>query len=218
MKILVIDNYDSFTYNLVQYVKLCTKHPVDVYRNDEISLDEVGKYDKIILSPGPGIPHKAGIIKEVIRKYGPTKSILGICLGMQAIGEVYGCTLSNLEEVYHGLATEIIQTKNDATVFKSIPVTFIAGRYHSWGIHKSDLSKMIQPLAFDSIGIVMAIKHRTYDVTGLQFHPESILTEHGLQMISNFIHASHKEVMELHLPTPNSLFFNMDHISSNLFY
>ncbi|MBI9035019.1 MAG: aminodeoxychorismate/anthranilate synthase component II [Bacteroidales bacterium] len=217
MKILVIDNYDSFTYNLVQYIKLCTNHPVDVFRNDKISLEDVGKYDKIIISPGPGLPKDSGIIIDVIRKYGSTKSILGVCLGMQAIGEVYGCKLSLLDETYHGVSSDVFQFPNHSEIFQNIPTQFKAGRYHSLGILKTDLHETIQALAFDSNEIVMAIKHRQYDVFGLQFHPESIMTEQGLQIISNFINSSFKEKFTIHLPAANSSVFNMDRISSNLF-
>lgn len=188
MRILVLDNYDSFTYNLVHYIKELTNEPVDVYRNDEISLEEVGKYDKILLSPGPGVPDEAGIMKELIAKYGETKSIFGVCLGVQAIAEVYGGSIYNLNKVYHGISTPVeINDTNDIT-FKGLPKKFEAGRYHSWVV-SNKMPECLSISARDLDGQVMAIRHKTLDVRGVQFHPESVLTEHGHEMIKNWLEA-----------------------------
>src|SRR3972149_3377006 len=178
MKILVIDNYDSFTYNLVHYVEQLTNDPVDVYRNDQISVEEVNSYDKILLSPGPGIPDEAGISKEVIKKYAPTKSILGVCLGHQAIAEVFGGQIYNLDKVYHGVATTVILTNKVDYIFKDIPKVFNAGRYHSWMVSREKFPDDMYISSIDENGEVMSISHKKYDVKGVQFHPESVLTEH----------------------------------------
>jgi anthranilate synthase component 2 len=190
MKILVIDNYDSFTYNLVQYIERIAGTEVTVARNDKITLDEVAAFDKIVISPGPGIPDEAGISKALIRRYGPEKSILGVCLGHQAIAEVYGGTIRNLDTVYHGVSSEMEQTVPDETLFQGIPATFEAGRYHSWIVEKDTLPGSLEVTATNSNGEVMALRHREHDVRGVQFHPESVLTEFGGMMIKNWIEAS----------------------------
>ena len=186
MKILVFDNYDSFTYNLVQYLEKVSPVKVDVFRNDKISLEEIGKYDKILLSPGPGVPSEAGLLLDVIKKYAPTKSILGVCLGQQAIGEVFGGKLVNLDSVYHGVATEMEVVKEDV-LFKGLPKKFKAGRYHSWVVDEKSFPNELEITCKDENGYVMGLRHKKFDVRGVQFHPESILTEHGLEMIRNWI-------------------------------
>lgn len=188
MKILVLDNYDSFTYNLVHLVKGLGYNDVDVVRNDKISLDEVGKYDKIILSPGPGIPSEAGVMLELIRRYAPTKSILGICLGEQAIGEAFGAELQNLANVYHGVDSRVIVTEDDV-LFSGMEDGFEAGRYHSWVVSREGFPAELKVTAVDSEGRIMALAHREYDVRGVQFHPESVLTPQGEKMISNWLKA-----------------------------
>lgn len=186
MKILVFDNYDSFTYNLVQYLERVSAAQIDVFRNDKIPLKEIVKYDKILLSPGPGIPSEAGILLEVIREYAPTKSILGVCLGQQAIGEVFGGKLINLDSVYHGVATEMEVVK-DERLFKGIPKKFKAGRYHSWVVDANNFPAELEVTVKDENGYIMGLRHKKYDVRGVQFHPESVLTEHGLEMIRNWV-------------------------------
>ena len=186
MKILVFDNYDSFTYNLVQYVEKVIQARVDVFRNDKISLAEINKYDKILLSPGPGLPSEAGILMNVIKEYSPKKSILGVCLGQQAIGEVFGGELVNLDSVYHGVATEMQVIKEDV-LFKGLPKKFKAGRYHSWVVDEKKFPSELEITVTDENGYVMGLRHKKFDVRGVQFHPESILTEHGLEMIKNWI-------------------------------
>lgn len=186
-KVLVLDNYDSFTYNLVHYIR---EHPdcsVEVYRNDKISLEQVAGYDRIVLSPGPGLPDEAGILKDIVRRYASTKKILGVCLGMQAIGEVFGGRLVNLQQVYHGVATPIYRSEKDDPVFEGIPDEFTAGRYHSWVIDEVDFPAALTITSRDEQGHIMSIRHREYPVFGLQFHPESILTPHGKEMIFNFL-------------------------------
>ncbi len=187
MKILVLDNYDSFTYNLVHYLEEILNESVDVYRNDEISLAEVNRYDKIVLSPGPGVPDEAGIMKDLIKMYGPTKPILGVCLGCQAIGEVFGGSISNMNKVYHGVATPINIINDKEYLFNGLPKTFKAGRYHSWVVNKHDLPKELAVTCEDIDGLIMGVMHTEYDVRGVQFHPESILTEHGKEMIKNWV-------------------------------
>ena len=186
MKILIFDNYDSFTYNLLHLVKELGYNDVDVIRNDQLNLDEVEKYDKIILSPGPGIPSEAGLLLPLIKRYGKSKSILGVCLGHQAIAESYGATLINLDEVYHGIATDIHVIEKDV-LFESVPKIFPAGRYHSWTVSNVQLPDCIRVTALDSEGQIMALKHETYDVHGVQFHPESILTLSGKAIVNNFL-------------------------------
>jgi anthranilate synthase component 2 len=186
-KILVIDNYDSFTYNLVSYIEKLTGITPSVYRNDEITLEDVDGYEKILLSPGPGIPTDAGICIDLIRQYGPVKSILGICLGHQAIGEAFGGQILNLSEVFHGVGTPIIITDKFEPLFLNIPSSIVGGRYHSWVVSNRNLPECLQITCEDKTGIIMGISHKTYDVKGLQFHPESVLTEHGIDIIANWI-------------------------------
>jgi len=186
-KILVLDNYDSFTYNLIHYVKEITSDPVDVFRNDKISLADVARYDKILLSPGPGIPSEAGIMPELVRTYGSTKSIMGVCLGQQCIAEVYGGSIYNLDSVYHGIESKIIVTSATEPLFRGMPTTFMAGRYHSWNVVKETLPSCLTITAVDEQGLVMAISHRTHDVRGVQFHPESVLTPEGKQILRNWL-------------------------------
>ncbi len=185
-KILIFDNYDSFTYNLLHLVKKLGYTQVDVVRNDQIALEEIEKYDKILLSPGPGIPSESGILLEVIGRYAATKSILGVCLGHQAIGESFGATLLNLTEVFHGIATPIQVTANDP-LFEGITPHFEAGRYHSWVIEQGTLPPCLECIACDDSGEIMAIRHREYDVRGIQFHPESVLTPEGEKIVENWL-------------------------------
>ena len=187
MKILVLDNYDSFTYNLVHLLQKLGVDDLDVYRNDKISLDEVDRYDKIVLSPGPGIPDEAGIMKGLIKQYASSKCILGVCLGHQAIAEVYGGLLLNLDVVHHGVATKIIIKKKDDPLYKDIPDKFKVGRYHSWIVDNESLPEELEITALDESGQIMSINHKKYDVKGVQFHPESILSEYGEQLLSNWL-------------------------------
>ena len=184
-KILVIDNYDSFTYNLVHYLEDLDCE-VTVYRNDEFDMDEIAIFDKILLSPGPGIPDEAGLLKEVIQKYAPTKSIFGVCLGQQAIGEVFGGTLSNLDKVYHGVATMVRTVVDDELLFEGLGDEFEVGRYHSWVVD-ANLPDVLEATSFDENGQVMSLRHRTYDVRGVQFHPESVLTPNGKKILENWV-------------------------------
>ena len=186
MKILVFDNYDSFTYNLVQYLERVSNAKVEVYRNDKITLEEINAYDKILLSPGPGIPREAGILMSVIKEFSSKKSILGVCLGQQAIGEVFGGKLVNLDSVYHGVATEMEIIKDDL-LFKGLPKKFNAGRYHSWVVDEKNFPNELEITVKDENGYVMGLHHKKFDVRGVQFHPEIVLTEHGLQMIENWV-------------------------------
>lgn len=184
-KILVIDNYDSFTYNLVHYLEDLNCE-VTVYRNDEFELDEIAHFDKILLSPGPGIPDEAGLLKPVIAKYGATKSIFGVCLGQQAIGEVYGGTLSNLDKVYHGVATMVKTVVDDELLFQGLEKEFEVGRYHSWVVDAT-LPDVLEATSFDENGQVMSLRHKTFDVRGVQFHPESVLTPNGKKILKNWV-------------------------------
>ena len=184
-KILVIDNYDSFTYNLVHYLE-DLECEVTVYRNDEFDIDEIAHFDKILLSPGPGIPDEAGLLKAVISKYAPTKSILGVCLGQQAIGEVFGGTLSNLDKVYHGVATRVKTVVNDELLFEGLGNEFEVGRYHSWVVD-ANLPDILEATSFDENGQVMSLRHRKFDVRGVQFHPESVLTPNGKKILENWL-------------------------------
>lgn len=186
-KILVIDNYDSFTYNLVHYLEDLNCE-VTVYRNDEFELDEIAHFDKILLSPGPGIPDEAGLLKPVIAKYGATKSIFGVCLGQQAIGEVYGGTLSNLDKVYHGVATKVKTVVDDELLFQGLDNEFEVGRYHSWVVDAT-LPEVLEATSFDENGQVMSLRHKTFDVRGVQFHPESVLTPNGKKMLENWVNS-----------------------------
>ncbi|MBL4653460.1 MAG: aminodeoxychorismate/anthranilate synthase component II [Flavobacteriales bacterium] len=185
MKTFVIDNYDSFTYNLVQLLDQVNANPT-VVRNDRFKIEDLESFDKILISPGPGVPDDAGLTKAVIEKYGATKSILGICLGHQAIAEVFGGKISVMDKVYHGVATEIEVVDSSDYLFKNMPNKFDVGRYHSWLVD-NDLPTELSVTAQDKNGQIMAIKHNAFDVRGVQFHPESILTEHGLQLIKNWI-------------------------------
>lgn len=188
-KILVIDNYDSFTYNLVHYLEGLDCEVV-VKRNDQLTLDEVEAFEKIVLSPGPGIPDEAGLLKEVIATYAPTKRIFGVCLGQQAIGEVFGGTLVNLEQVYHGVATTI-QIVGDDDLFRGIPKEIEVGRYHSWVVHP-DLPENLEATSFDENGQIMSLRHKEFDVCAVQFHPESVLTPHGKQILENWLNSNSK--------------------------
>jgi anthranilate synthase component 2 len=186
-KILIIDNYDSFTYNLVHYIDRLTGKRPDVFRNDEISLSEVDSYDKIVLSPGPGIPEEAGICVELIRRYAKKKSIFGVCLGHQAIGEAFGARLLNLERVFHGVETPVIITDPSDYIFNRIPLTFNAGRYHSWVVEKASLPACLMITCVDDNGLIMGVRHNEFDIHGVQFHPESVMTETGIDIIRNWI-------------------------------
>ena len=186
MKILVLDNYDSFTYNLVYIVRqLGYGDVMDVFRNDKISLEDVAKYDKIVLSPGPGVPSEAGIMLDLLRRYAETKSILGVCLGHQAIGEAFGGDLVNLSEVLHGVASKVTVQRD--LLFEQIPDTFSIGRYHSWVIDETTLSPDLEVIARTPDQQIMAVRHKKFDVRGVQFHPESILTENGVQIMRNWL-------------------------------
>ncbi len=187
MKILILDNYDSFTYNLVHMVEKITGNFPAVFRNDEISIEAVGNYDVIMLSPGPGIPDEAGILKDVIRTYAGKKPIFGVCLGLQAITEVFGGKIINMNDVYHGVATEMKVIDKNAIIFKDIPETFLAARYHSWGATDEGFPNELKVTARDEDGLIQAIEHQTYNISAVQFHPESILTEVGEQLVTNFI-------------------------------
>ncbi|MDB4199367.1 aminodeoxychorismate/anthranilate synthase component II [Polaribacter sp.] len=192
MKILILDNYDSFTYNLVHMVEKITGNFPAVFRNDEISIEAVGNYDVIMLSPGPGIPDEAGILKDVIKRYAGIKPIFGVCLGLQAITEVFGGTIINLEDVFHGVATEMRITDKDAVIFKDVPETFLAARYHSWAATDAGFPEEIQVTARDEDGLIQAIQHKIFPISAVQFHPESILTDVGEQLLRNFINSVKK--------------------------
>lgn len=183
--ILVIDNYDSFVYNLVHYLEAldCEVH---VKRNDQINLEEIESFEKILLSPGPGIPDEAGLLKPIIKKYAATKSILGVCLGQQAIAEVFGGSLINLKTVMHGVSTTVTQVVSNETLFKNIPVNFVVGRYHSWGVHPM-LPDCLEATSVDTAGEIMSLRHKQFNVRAVQFHPESILTPEGKIMIENWV-------------------------------
>jgi anthranilate synthase component 2 len=191
MKILIFDNYDSFTYNLVHVVEKILHDKVDVFRNDKIALDKIGDYDKIILSPGPGVPAESGLLLPLIKEYASSKSILGVCLGLQAIGEAFGGELVNLKNVYHGVATKInineerIKKEND--VFKSLPNELEVGRYHSWIVSREHFPGDLEITAEDENGYIMALQHKTFDVQGVQFHPESVLTPMGEKIMRNWL-------------------------------
>ncbi|WP_299102853.1 aminodeoxychorismate/anthranilate synthase component II [uncultured Winogradskyella sp.] len=184
-KVLVIDNYDSFTYNLVHYLEDLNCEVI-VKRNDKLTLDEVDAFDKIVLSPGPGIPDEAGLLKQIIATYAPTKSILGVCLGQQAIGEVFGGSLENLEDVYHGVSTTISLSVDDEPLFKGLGKTFEVGRYHSWVVN-ANLPESLEATSFDENGQIMSLRHKVYDVKGVQYHPESVLTPDGKKILENWV-------------------------------
>lgn len=193
MKILVFDNYDSFTYNLVHLIEKITGTEVAVFRNDEMNLDDVNNYDKIILSPGPGIPEEAGLMLPLIHRYAASKSILGVCLGHQAIGQAFGAQLINLAQVYHGVATPITifpkekNRDNTTTLYETLPGRIDVGRYHSWVVSKENLPDTLLITAEDDSGLIMGLRHTQYDVEGVQFHPESILTPDGETIMRNFL-------------------------------
>lgn len=189
MKILVFDNYDSFTYNLVHLVAKITNGSVDVFRNDELPLEQIANYDKIILSPGPGIPSEAGMLLELIKVYAATKSILGVCLGHQAIGESFKGELVNLSTVFHGVATPIwIEETVKSHLFRGVKKEIIVGRYHSWVINDKNFPSDLEITARDANGYIMGLQHKKYDLQGVQFHPESVLTPDGEQIMSNWLH------------------------------
>lgn len=185
--ILIFDNYDSFTYNLVHAIEHITKSSVTVCRNDEWSLDKFDVFDSIILSPGPGIPQEAGLLLPLIKQYASTKKILGVCLGHQAIAEAFGGSLTNLSYVYHGIATSIQQTKISTPLFKSLPQRFDVGRYHSWVVNEKGLPNELQVTAVDEQGFIMAMQHKSYNIQAVQFHPESVLTPLGNDILRNWV-------------------------------
>ncbi len=185
MKIVIIDNYDSFTYNLSHLLKELGAE-VEVVRNDKFELKDLEQYDKIVLSPGPGIPSEAGLLLDVIRIYAGRKPILGVCLGHQAIGEVFGASLENLKEVYHGVQTEGTQLGNDY-IFDGLPERVMMGRYHSWVVAKDSVPESLEVTAMSDDGEIMAMRHRQYDIHGIQFHPESVLTPEGKTIVGNFL-------------------------------
>lgn len=185
MRILILDNYDSFTYNLVHQVYE-VGYSCDVFRNDKVEASVAEDYDKIILSPGPGVPDEAGVLKEMIDRYGATKSILGVCLGHQAIGEVFGGELQLLERVYHGVATDVKIVGTDY-VFDGVDPLVTVGRYHSWIVNRASLPDCLEVTVEDTDGEIMAFKHSKFDVHGVQFHPESVLTPIGAQLMKNFL-------------------------------
>ena len=190
MNILILDNYDSFTYNLVHMVEKITGNFPSVFRNNEISIEEVNYYDMIMLSPGPGIPDEAGILKEVIKRYAGIKPIFGVCLGLQAITEVFGGKIINLEDVFHGVATEMTVTDPSATIFKEVSKNFLAARYHSWAATDEGFPQELKVTARDEEGLIQAIEHSIFPISAVQFHPESILTDIGEQLVTNFINAN----------------------------
>lgn len=185
-KVLIIDNYDSFTYNLVHAIEEITGEVVTVKKNDKITIEEIEAYDYLILSPGPGLPDEAGLLKEIIRNYGPAKKILGVCLGLQAIGEVYGCQLKSLNQVYHGIQSEVVQTQKSA-LFVGLPERLAVGRYHSWVIDEETLVDDLVVTSRDTEGQIMSIEHTRDSVYGVQYHPESIMTPQGLAILTNFL-------------------------------
>lgn len=188
MRVLVFDNYDSFTYNLVHMVEHILQSPVDVYRNDAIALDEVAAYDKIILSPGPGIPEEAGLLLPLIERYAATKSILGVCLGHQAIGQAFGGKLTNLSTVFHGVATSAKLINRQAKdLYEGLDDTIEIGRYHSWVVDQQDFPESLEITAVDDQNYIMGLRHKQYDVQGVQFHPESVLTPQGATIIQNWL-------------------------------
>ncbi len=186
-KVLVIDNYDSFTYNLVHYLE-DLNCDVTVVRNDKLTLDDVEPFDKIVLSPGPGIPDEAGLLKPIIKRFAPTKSILGVCLGQQAIGEVFGGSLINLDAVYHGVATKVNITVDDESLFNGMNKEIEVGRYHSWVV-SPNLPESLEATSVDANGQIMSLRHKIYDVKGVQYHPESVLTPNGKQILKNWINS-----------------------------
>lgn len=189
MQILLLDNYDSFTYNVAHLIRELG-YAVSVIRNDKITLDDVERYDKIVLSPGPGIPEEAGIMPALIKRFAPEKPIFGVCLGHQAIGESFGGRLQNLSHVFHGLATKAHITQPSDILFQGLPVEITVGRYHSWVVAEEHFPEELEITAMDEEGQIMALRHRTYNLRGVQFHPESVLTEYGAQMMKNWLELS----------------------------
>lgn len=187
MKILILDNYDSFTYNLVHLVEEIGIGEVSVFRNDKISLADVANYDKIILSPGPGLPEEAGIMPQLIKEYAGKKPIFGVCLGHQAIGEAFGAKLFNLSRVLHGVSSPINITDTNELIFQNVPQGVKIGHYHSWAVANEDLPDTLRVTAVSGDGTIMAMRHKEFDVCGVQFHPESVLTEHGRTMLENWL-------------------------------
>jgi glutamine amidotransferase of anthranilate synthase or aminodeoxychorismate synthase len=186
MKIVIIDNYDSFTYNLVHYLEELSGE-VTVLRNDEFEIEELQTFDKILLSPGPGIPEEAGLLKQVISHYAETKSILGICLGQQAIGEVYGGSLINLDKVFHGISSKVKTSVKDEMLFNLIPEEFEVGRYHSWVVSAENFPDELEITSTDENGQIMSLRHLKFDIKGVQFHPESVLTPQGKTILKNWL-------------------------------
>lgn len=186
MKVLVFDNYDSFTYNLVHALKKLGVTDLEVHRNDQIALDDIERFDKIVLSPGPGVPSESGILLELIHRYAPTKSILGVCLGQQAIAEAFGGSLLNLPEVFHGVSS-MVHIVHPDPLFEGLPAEIEVGRYHSWVVDPTTLPAELTVTAVDENGMIMALAHKQYDVRGVQFHPESVLTPRGEEMLKNWI-------------------------------
>ncbi len=186
MNVLVLDNYDSFTFNLVQYIEEMLERKVTVFRNDEISLEEVNAYDIIVLSPGPGLPSESGIMPALLQKYASSKAILGVCLGHQAIGEAFGAELENLDQVYHGLETEMKILAPADPLYQDVPQHFMAGRYHSWVVRKDSIPTCLETTVEDEWGRVMGFRHRDFRVWGVQYHPESIMTVEGKRILRNF--------------------------------
>lgn len=186
-KILVFDNYDSFTYNLVHLVEKILHQKVEVYRNDQIPLEKVKEYDKIILSPGPGIPEEAGLLLPLIKEYAASKSMLGVCLGHQAIGEAFGGKLINLSTVYHGVATNCKLDTGKSKLFEGLTPEIEVGRYHSWIVAEENFPNVLEVTARDDNNYIMALQHKSYDVQGVQFHPESVLTPKGEQILRNWL-------------------------------
>ena len=192
MKLLLLDNYDSFTYNLVHLIEQFVGVEVSVHRNNEFNVEDAYRYDKILLSPGPGLPDDAGVLKRLIREMTGKKSIFGVCLGMQAIAEVFGGSLFNLDKVQHGIGSITTVTDPSEILFKDLPLQFLSGRYHSWMVNKENLPDCFQITSVDSNQQIMSLRHKEFELCGVQFHPESVLTEYGKEMIGNWINADLK--------------------------
>lgn len=187
-KIAVIDNYDSFVYNLVHYLEELDCE-VTVFRNDQFHIEDLKDFDKILLSPGPGIPEEAGLLKQVIQSYAATKPIFGVCLGQQAIGEVFGGSLTNLKEVFHGVASNVSLTTKTEPLFKGLKSNFDVGRYHSWVVSKENFPESLEITSLDDTGEIMSIRHKEFDICGVQYHPESVLTPDGKTIIKNWVNS-----------------------------
>lgn len=186
-RILILDNYDSFTYNLAELLRRLGENSFAVIRNDKLTLEEVKRYERIILSPGPGIPEEAGLMPLIIKTYAPQKSILGVCLGHQGIAESFGGKLFNMKDVVHGKGSRISVLEPQSKLFRGIAASFVAGRYHSWAVSSEDFPSSLKITAVDEEGTIMALQHKEYDVHGVQFHPESVLTECGEQILTNWL-------------------------------